>query len=249
MTDAERKKLEAAMTQILERVPTGLKTLQLCEEIKKKLDYDRLGIGYAAMLRYARDPKSDVYQPARGWFKHKRFEGAETEKVLSTKLKEQDFYAPFAKWLVEGPEGCTNAIPVGGAIFRDKFGTPDVIGVFRSEIDDMFKFPEEFTAAEIKIRRDLMTAFGQACSYKLFCHKSYIVVPEDAGSDLDRLDSLCLLLGIGLVVFNARSPKNPDFQIRTRALRHEPDMFYVNQRLKRVAKRLMEIPQALATGT
>jgi hypothetical protein len=57
-------------------------------------------------------------------------------------------------------------------------------------------------------------------------------VPKQASkSDLDRLDSLCLLFGIGLVVFDVQNPDNPEYSIKTRALTHKPDMFYLNHYL------------------
>jgi hypothetical protein len=79
----------------------------------------------------------------------------------------------------------------------------------------------------------LITAFGQACSYKIFSHKSYIVVPnESLDEDLTRLDALCRIFGIGLILLDSTSPKQPGFEIRVRAAKHEPDMFYVNRYMK-----------------
>jgi hypothetical protein len=133
------------------------------------------------------------------------------------------------------------AIVLGGNKFRDKWGTPDVIGVLRPKPTDIFTFPTEIVAAEIKLdSAGLITAFGQACAYKLFSHKSYIVVPSSAQqADISRLDSLCMIFGIGLIVFDAQNVKEPDFKIFTRAARHEPDMFYVNKHVREVADELL----------
>jgi hypothetical protein len=79
-------------------------------------------------------------------------------------------------------------------------------------------------------RTGLIVAFGQACAYRLFSHKSYIVVPSQSQEeDVGRLDVLCRTLGVGLILFNADKPGDPQFEIRVRAARHEPDMFYVNK--------------------
>jgi hypothetical protein len=43
---------------------------------------------------------------------------------------------------------------------------------------------------------------------------------------------LSRIFGIGLVIFDALNPANPDFRIRSRAAREEPDMFFVNRNLK-----------------
>jgi hypothetical protein len=59
-------------------------------------------------------------------------------------------------------------IPFGGNKFRDKWGTPDVIGKREPRRSDIVKAPTEIVSAEIKAdTKDLITAFGQACSYKL----------------------------------------------------------------------------------
>ncbi len=48
-----------------------------------------------------------------------------------------------------------------------------------------------------------------------------------------RLESLCLLFGIGLVLFEPDA-EQPDFEIRVRAQRYYPDMYYVNEFADRV---------------
>jgi hypothetical protein len=49
-----------------------------------------------------------------------------------------------------------------------------------------------------------------------------------AEEDQSRLESLCMLFGVGLVLFDL-SKDNPRFSIRVRAQRFLPDMFYVNE--------------------
>jgi hypothetical protein len=64
-------------------------------------------------------------------------------------------------------------------------------------------------------------------------------VPTDsAEEDIARLDVLCRTLGVGLILFDAGSPQKPNFEIRVRAARHEPDMFYVNKYMKLVEDEL-----------
>ena len=76
-----------------------------------------------------------VYKPSRGLFRLIEFRDKDTDQLKADlvrkppkKTKEEDFYAPFADWLVNDLEECTRAIPLGGNRFRDKWGTPDVIG-------------------------------------------------------------------------------------------------------------------------
>jgi hypothetical protein len=153
---------------------------------------------------------------------------------------EEHFYKPFAEWLMNELEECTKAISLGGNRFKDKWGTPDVIGVRAPRPSDIVKPPIEIVSAEMKIdRAGLIVAFGQACAYKLFSHRSYIVVPSASQEeDIARLDVLCRTLGVGLILFDAGNPSAPEFEIRVRAARHEPDMFYVNKYMRLVEDEL-----------
>jgi hypothetical protein len=137
-------------------------------------------------------------------------------------------------------EECTKAIPVGGNLFKDKWGTPDVIGIREPRPSDIIRPPTEIVAAEVKLDvNGLITAFGQACAYKLFAHRSYIVVPNSSSDDdRSRLDALASIFGIGLILFSVVDPSNPQFTIRVRAARHEPDIFYANRCLRLVEDKL-----------
>jgi len=96
---------------------------------------------------------------------------------------------------------------------------------------DIIKQEIEIISAEIKTSiKQLITGFAQACSYKLFSHKVYLVIPEQSDpEELARIDSLCYLYGIGLVLFNCTDPATPNYQIKHRAQRSTPDIFYINK--------------------
>ena len=194
-----------------------------------------------------------VYKPDRGVFRLVKFKEdiasqPDQQEIILTKtvkkksIKEDDFYQPFADWLVKELEECTNAIRLGGNIFRDKWGTPDVVGVRESKRSDIIQFPTEIIVGEIKTDSNgLITAFGQACAYKIFSHKSYIVVPNDSQiEDVTRLDTLCRQFGLGLILFDNQKPEDPNFEIRVRAIKHEPDMFFVNKNLKLIEDKLFK---------
>ncbi len=55
-------------------------------------------------------------------------------------------------------------------------------------------------------------------------------------SDIPRLESLCMRFGIGLILFDKDDLNNPKFQIRTRAMKSEPDYFYVNLYIQKLSK-------------
>ncbi len=137
-------------------------------------------------------------------------------------------------------EECTKAIPLGGNKFKDKWGTPDVIGIREPRQSDIIKPQTEVVSAEVKLdNKDLITAFGQACAYKLFSHKSYIVIPKESSQeDVARIDALCLIFGIGLILFDSENVKEPQFDIRVRPTKQEPDMFYLNRHIKLIEDEL-----------
>lgn len=195
-----------------------------------------------------------IYKPDRGVFRILKFKenvALQPDEQISTTphkiskkkvIKEDDFYQPFADWLVNELEECTSAIGLGGNVFKDKWGTPDVIGVRESKRSDIIQFPTEIIVGEIKTDTNgLITAFGQACAYRIFSHKSYIVVPNKSQiEDITRLDTLCRQFGIGLILFNNLNVDDPDFEIRVRAIKNEPDMFFVNKNLKQIEDKLFK---------
>lgn len=245
MTTRKEKIISKAL-EILKSNPNGVRYSDLIRKIRREFpDFPQGTIHGNIWNLETRVPK-EVYKPARGLFRHISFREKEIikeEEEPSLKIKkvnEEDFYKPFANWLINELEECTKAIQLGGNRFRDKWGTPDVIGKREPRRSDIVKTPTEIVSAEIKIdTKDLITAFGQACSYRLFSHKSYIVVPKNSSQDdISKLDALCLIFGIGLVLFDNSNVNDPQFEIRVRPRRNEPDMFYVNKYMKLIEKEL-----------
>ncbi|MBF0140156.1 MAG: hypothetical protein HQL74_07745 [Magnetococcales bacterium] len=194
-----------------------------------------------------------VCKPARGLFRLVDFSKntdikdtvseIEESDFCDSEIKkhcESDFYQPFADYLQNEIEEVTHAHVLGGNVFGQKWGTPDVIGKKESKRSDIIKGNVEIVSSEIKTNTDqLITAFGQACAYKIFSHKVYLVVPQQfSRDDRDRLDSLCQICGIGLIMFDSTSPSNPNFSILVRALKHEPDLFYTNMNMAKIEKKL-----------
>jgi hypothetical protein len=148
---------------------------------------------------------------------------------------EADFYQSFADWLVDVAEEVNAAVALGGSVLKGKWGTPDVIGVLKPRTQDMLKFEPQIVSAEIKIDRSQpVVAFGQAVAYRLFSHKSYIVVPNTTGEDdMGRLKALCSIHGVGLVTFTLDKAA-PDYTTTVVPRQASPDMFYANQMLRRL---------------
>ncbi len=119
-------------------------------------------------------------------------------------------------------------------------GTPDVIGKRESRRSDVIKGDTEIVSAEIKTDTlQLVTAYGQACAYRLFSHRSHLVIPSQANEDeIARLVSLCEISGIGLVTFDVMDPTEPKFRIVVRPRQHQPDLFYTNRYVALIEREL-----------
>jgi hypothetical protein len=226
--------------EILENSPNGIRYADLIRNLNDTLPDIKLKTIYGSFHDFQqkidRGDIKDVIRPERGLYVLRKFlkEGKLEEETAKTGIKEEDFYEIFSKYLVNDLEECTKAVPLGGNKFQDAWGTPDVIGTYRILGISQIQPPVEVISAEIKTDvSQLIKAFGQSCSYKLFSHKVYLVIPKDArGVDIKRIESLCLKFGIGLILFNKKDKKNPEFEILTRAVKTEPDYFYLNKYLR-----------------
>jgi hypothetical protein len=242
-----KDRIAAKAIDLLALEPDGLRHSVLLARLRAALPDIRLNTIRGGLVALADYRPENVFKPARGLFQHAQYRVADAAAPdegppAASPVREEHFYAAFAEYLTGDLEECTKCIPLGGSVFQDKWGTPDVLGVRKSRESDIVKFPTEIITAEIKVdTRNLITAFGQACSYRLFSHRCYLVVPKSSPTeDLARLESLCLALGLGLVLFDSGDVARPNFTIRVRAVRTEPDMFYVNRNLKLIEERLFE---------
>jgi hypothetical protein len=241
-----RDKIREIALRILENEEHGIRYTQLVSKILQVDDsLKKNTIGSYVWNLNVSFPDL-VYKSIAGLQHHTKFKKDDEDSTIQSSstiiesqtdiltIKEEEFYEPFADWLVHELEECTRAIGLGGKKFKDKWGTPDVIGKRQCKHSDILQFPTEIISGEIKTdTTELIAAFGQACAYKIFSHKSYIVVPVLSPiDDLARLDILCRQFGIGLILFNNQSTDDPGFEIRVRAVKSEPDMFFVNKYMK-----------------
>ena len=157
---------------------------------------------------------------------------------------EKEFYGTFASYLVEYLKDCTVAKKYGGSPNKRGWSNPDVVGIYNLSMGSVFRRDPEIVSAEIKISSDynvLKDAFSQAAFYLLFSHKSYIVIPNTASPEtLNILESLSIAFGIGLVLFDSSNKDDPDYTLRNRAQRHEPEIEYLNKDGVRIIKFLEE---------
>lgn len=248
------EQIKAKALDLLKKNPEGLRYTELLRQIQESNTDFKPNTIAGSIWNLDAAYSNEVYKPSRGLFRLLEFKPSEAEELTEAeeikegvtptgaapKIKESDFYLPFADWLKNDIEEVTHAIPLGGSLFKDKWGTPDIIGKSESRRSDIIKGATEIVSEEIKIdTAQLITAFGQACAYKLFSHKAYLVIPQQSQKeDISRLDSLCQIFGIGLVTFDVSSADTPDFRVRVSAARHEPDLFYTNKYMAIIEKDL-----------
>lgn len=219
-------KVRAEARELVKNNPQGIRFKDLVKQLHKR--FPTSSERYIRHLTYdlQRQFPLEISKPTRGVFAPNRSDSVPP----AVDKGEANFYKPLAEWLVNDIGEATVAVPFGGAALRIKWGTPDVVGVFKAAASDLIKFSPEIVSAELKLDTSAtITAFGQAIAYRLFSHKVYIAMPNTLPEgDMGRLESLCLLFGVGLVLFKT-DPDKPDFNIRVRAQRFVPDMFYLNE--------------------
>ena len=224
----------------LDENENGLRWADLYTIIKTQYPNIKNGTIVGSLRKFYNKNTSSVYKPDKGLYKLIKYQDSNSLNVSlfqnntqTQSIKEEDFYESFAAWLVNDREECIKAKELGGNVFGGKWGTPDVIGVSKSLPTDIIEKDIEITSFEIKFsQNELITAFGQACSYKLFSHKVYLVIPQQSNNEeISRLDSLCFLFGIGLVLFDNTNINMPNYQLKNRAQKGEPDNYYLNKNI------------------
>jgi hypothetical protein len=238
-----RERIRSIAYDLLGKNPQGLRYSELLRQIRQTAPELNPNTVNTSIWNLETVVPSRVYKPLKGIFRLVEFrEVVPVEATLepASRIREDVFYPLFANWLKDDLEEVTHAIALGGNLFRDRWGTPDVIGKAESRRSDVIKATTSIVSAEIKADlAGLVTGFGQACAYKLFSHKSYLVIPcQTPDDELARLDRLCQIFGIGLVTFNPKNSSTPDFRLTVRATKHDPDLFYTNRYISHVEKEL-----------
>lgn len=245
----QRARIRLAAAELLQLHPGGLTYTELVQAMRQLHPDRNLKSLSNDVVNLDRHFPSKVYKPIKGVYRHVQFrdppdahpgEDKSRSVARAARIPEEKFYPLFAAWLTNDIEEVTVAIPLGGNAFRDRWGTPDVLGKNESRRSDVIKGPTSIVSAEIKVdTASLLIGFGQACAHMLFSHKSYLVVPADASAEeLDRLIALCQMFGLGLVIFDACSLARPAFRLLVRPVKHEPDLHYTNKYIKRVEAKL-----------
>ena len=141
------ERIKTKALELLEQHPDGLRYSELhAENFGTNADFKPNTIN-GCIWNLDTVFSEKVYKPSKGLFRLLKYKPPEAEYLepppapsLSVcKVKEEDFYSPFADWLKNEIEDVTHAIPLGGNKFKDKWGTPDVIGKRESMRSDISK--------------------------------------------------------------------------------------------------------------
>lgn len=239
------------MTNV-EMVMAALKALkrparnkEVVEWIGKKYP-EANGSSIQSTISWLKANNDEISDPGRGWVSLVSIDEAEavaaSKEATPRQYEEAKIYEPLRQFLLQ-EEICNNAIISGSFRFNGKWGNPDVFGVFKPLASQFYKFQPEYVAAEIKdANANLVEAFGQAVAYQLFTHRSYLVVPESETTktrkdDLDRIDTLCEMVGIGLILFKIDG-ETYSFRQEVRAKKSAPDAYFLNSFLNELKARV-----------
>ena len=224
---------EAAMELLEKAGPGGMRTTELQDAVYREVggNYGTIQSQWHGMI--SNKHKSKITRIERGSYRLSKFDEAASrlEKAggedgsSSQPYEEEKYYKPFADYLKEALEECDVAVPIGGSkLGGGTWGNPDVIGA--KKFQTALNVPPIIVTAEIKARDTsdaIIKGFGQCCSYKLFSHKVYLVVPKGPKVE-GSLADMCKNHQIGLVVFDKEAgTDDPKWEIILWAPTIQPD--------------------------
>lgn len=144
--------------ELIDATLPGKRYSDLVREISAAFPGIPVNTIHGSLHKFRTELPPTIYQPSRGLYRAVKYrdEGEQqqaevTKKLKQEKIREEDFYDAFGDWLINELEECTKYISVGGNRFKDKWGTPDVVGVREAKRSDIIKPPTEIVSAEIKL--------------------------------------------------------------------------------------------------
>lgn len=231
--------------------PTGACYSEILQFLKEKLPgvSEKTLRGAICNYRKDRQEKKKVVVPRIGLYILSIYynqQSLPTERQTKQKnfYEKSEFYLAYelANYLTNELKECTRTIILRYNEFQDKFGTPDILGIYKSpELNelDLIKLPLEIISAKINIdQNQLINSLGQCCAYKIFSHKVYLCIPKQTENEIIlKIQSICSRFGIGLITFDKDNIENPNFRIIIKATKSEPDYFYVNDYIAKLSKK------------
>lgn len=144
-----RERVRAIAFDLLERNSPGLRFSELQRQIQLVDPKLKPGTINTSIWNLDVVFPERVYKPSKGLFRLVQFRPMEMElakpsaaqKSGRPRIREESFYPLFASWLKNELEDVTHAIALGRNVFRDRWGTPDVLGKAESKRSDVISPP------------------------------------------------------------------------------------------------------------
>jgi len=223
--NSKHKMIREKALEILKKYPDGIRYSDLIKTLQKFYPQIKVNTIRGSIWNLDEIYPDLVSKPKRGIFKLKE-------------AREEDFYQKFADFLMK-KDICTRCKPYGSSRQGNKWENPDVIGIFKNDINQ----EPIFIAGELKISsdwKDIIQGLGQALSYLLFTHKTILAIPKNINrEDQRKMESLSANIQIGLVLFDSTNPNNPEFEMAIDSIKeYNPDHRVFSERKQEILKYL-----------
>ena len=122
----KKEKITSKAIEVLKSNLDGVRYSDLIRKIHEEFPEIPVNTIHGTIWNLDARVPAEVYKPARGLFRYvvagdgENGEEEEKHPLEIEKIKEEDFYEPFADWLVNELEECTKAMPLGGNRFKDR---------------------------------------------------------------------------------------------------------------------------------
>lgn len=141
-----RERIRAIAFDLLEQNAPGLRFSELQRQIQLVDPKLKPGTINTSIWNLDAVFPERVHKPSKGLFRLAQFRQSDLEPPQAAtspkpkpRIREEAFYPLFASWLKNELEDVTHAIALGRNVFKDRWGTPDVLGKAESKRSDVIK--------------------------------------------------------------------------------------------------------------
>ena len=134
------KEIREAAKGLLSKNPGGMRFKQIVKTIHHENPQFNFNTVFTVVSNLHKDLPGEIVKPSRGLFQlaGAPIPGGETDDPVviapnQKKVYEHEFYPSFAEWLKNDLDEVTDVAPLGGAGLKSKWGTPDVVGVYKPQ--------------------------------------------------------------------------------------------------------------------
>lgn len=136
MAKLNKNQIRELALATIEKHPGGIRYAELVNSILGAHPETPKSTIHGSVWNLASQFPSQINKPSRGLFVPQTKTRdvpipIEPTPSKTAKIREDDFYEPFAKWLKSDLDEATAAAALGGSSMKAKWGTPDVVGVYK----------------------------------------------------------------------------------------------------------------------